>query len=61
MTRVLLTWAGGAYGLGVSRPLKAASSPYYVIAIDANPYSLHLAEGDERHQARVRAATASAI
>ncbi|MEO6351143.1 MAG: hypothetical protein ABIP53_10885 [Candidatus Limnocylindrales bacterium] len=49
MTRVLLTCAGGSYGLGVSRSLKAASSPYYVIATDADRFSRQRAEGDERH------------
>jgi carbamoyl-phosphate synthase large subunit len=50
MTRVLLTYAGGAYGLGVSRSLKAASDPYYVIATDADRFSIQRAEGDERHR-----------
>ena len=49
-TRVLLTCAGGAYGVGVSRSLKAASTPYYVIATDADRFSFHRAEGDERHR-----------
>jgi carbamoyl-phosphate synthase large subunit len=49
MTRVLLTYAGGAYGLGVSRSLRAAGRGHYVIATDADRFSLQLAEGDERH------------
>jgi carbamoyl-phosphate synthase large subunit len=49
MTRVLLTYAGGAYGLGVSRSLRAAGRSHYVIATDADRFSLQLAEGDERH------------
>jgi carbamoyl-phosphate synthase large subunit len=50
MTRVLLTYAGGAYGLGVSRSLRAARDPYYVIATDADRFSLQRAEGNERHR-----------
>jgi hypothetical protein len=50
MTRVLLTYAGGAYGLGVSRSLRAAPSNHYVIATDADPFSFHRAEGHERHR-----------
>ena len=50
MTRVLLTYAGGAYGLGVSRSLKAAGRHYHVIATDADRFSLQRAEGDERHR-----------
>lgn len=50
MTRVLLTNAGGAYGLGVSRSLRAASNPYHVIATDADRFSIQRAEGDERHR-----------
>jgi carbamoyl-phosphate synthase large subunit len=45
---VLLTCAGGAYGLGVSRSLKAAG--HTVIATDADRYSFQRAEGDERHR-----------
>ncbi len=50
MTRVLLTYAGGAYGLGVSRSLKAARRDYHVIATDADRFSLQRAEGHERHR-----------
>ena len=50
MTRVLLTYAGGSYGLGVSRSLKVASVPYHVIATDADRFSIQRAEGDERHR-----------
>ena len=50
MSRVLLTYAGGAYGLGVSRSLRAASSPHHVIATDADRFSFHRAEGEERHR-----------
>lgn len=46
--RVLLTCAGGAYGLGVSRSLKAAG--HYVIATDADRFSFQRAEGDERQR-----------
>jgi biotin carboxylase len=49
MIRVLLTNAGGTYGLGVSRSLRAASRPYRVIATDADRFSLQRVEGDERH------------
>ena len=49
MTRVLLTYAGGIYGLGVSRSLKASSNPYHVIAADSDRFSRQRAEGDERH------------
>jgi carbamoyl-phosphate synthase large subunit len=44
--RVLLTCAGGAYGLGVSRSLKAAG--HFVVASDADRYSFQRVEGDER-------------
>ncbi|MEA2676774.1 MAG: hypothetical protein QOJ81_915 [Chloroflexota bacterium] len=47
---MLLTCAGGAYGLGVARSLRAASTPYYVIATDADRFSFQRAEGDERHR-----------
>jgi hypothetical protein len=50
VTRVLLTYAGGAYGLGVTRSLKARPSAYHVIATDADRFSIHRAEGDERHR-----------
>ena len=50
MSRVLITYAGGTYGLGVSRSLKAASTPHHVIATDADPFSFHRAQGDERHR-----------
>ena len=50
MTRVLLTNAGSAYGLGVSRSLRAAAARHYVIATDADRFSLQRAEGDERHR-----------
>ncbi|MEP7158559.1 MAG: hypothetical protein ABI797_03970 [Chloroflexota bacterium] len=50
MSRVLLTNAGGTYGLGVSRSLKAASRPHHVIATEADRFSFHRAEGDERHR-----------
>ena len=50
MTRVLLTYAGGAYGLGVSRSLRAAGGRYHVIATDADRFSLQRAEGDQRHR-----------
>ncbi|HUR16944.1 MAG TPA: hypothetical protein VMZ33_06640 [Candidatus Limnocylindrales bacterium] len=50
MTRVLLTCAGGAYGLGVSRSLRASSNPYHVIATDADRFSFQRAEGDERRR-----------
>lgn len=47
MTRVLLTYAGGPYGLGVARSLKLAG--HFVIAADADHFSIQRAEGDERH------------
>ena len=50
MTRVLLTYAGGAYGLGVSRSLRAAGTSYHVIATDADRFSRQRAEGDELHR-----------
>jgi glutathione synthase/RimK-type ligase-like ATP-grasp enzyme len=50
MTRVLLTYAGGAYGLGVARSLRAAGGRYHVVATDADRFSLQRAEGDERHR-----------
>ena len=46
---MLLTYSGGAYGLGVSRSLAAADRGYHVIATDADRFSLHRAEGNERH------------
>src|SRR5262245_48647495 len=49
MARVLLTYAGGAYGLGVARSLMAAGTQHHVIAADADRYSIHRAEGHERH------------
>lgn len=49
MTRVLYTFAGGSYGLGIARSLRAASRGYYLIAADADPYSLQRAEADEMH------------
>ncbi|CAN5796255.1 hypothetical protein BH24CHL5_BH24CHL5_04090 [soil metagenome] len=50
MISVLVTYAGGAYGLGVTRSLKAASRPYRVIATDADRFSIQRAEGDEAHR-----------
>ncbi len=50
MSRVLITYAGGTYGLGVSRSLKAASPPHHVIATDADRFSFERAEGDERYK-----------
>jgi carbamoyl-phosphate synthase large subunit len=50
MARVVLTYAGGSYGLGVSRSLRAATDPHYVIATDADRFSFQRAEGDERHR-----------
>jgi hypothetical protein len=50
VTRVLVTYAGGAYGLGVSRSLRAAATGHHVIATDADRYSLQRAEGHERHR-----------
>jgi carbamoyl-phosphate synthase large subunit len=47
---VLLTYAGGTYGLGVSRSLRAAGGRHRVIATDADRYSIQRAEGDERHR-----------
>jgi carbamoyl-phosphate synthase large subunit len=49
MTRVLVTFAGGSYGLGITRSLKAAARRHYVIGADADIYSLARAETDERH------------
>jgi glutathione synthase/RimK-type ligase-like ATP-grasp enzyme len=49
VTRVLLTHAGGAYGLGVARSLRAADRAYHVIATDPDRFSLQRAEGHERH------------
>ena len=49
MIRVLLTYAGGTYGLGVSRSLRAASRPYYVIGTDADRFSFQRVEADERY------------
>lgn len=53
MTRVLVTFAGGSYGLGITRALRAANETlgrgYYVIAADADVYSLQRAEADEKH------------
>jgi biotin carboxylase len=48
LTSVILTCAGGPYGLGVSRSLRAASRAYRIIATDADRFSLQRAEGDER-------------
>jgi carbamoyl-phosphate synthase large subunit len=50
MIRVLLTCAGGSYGLGVARSLWAARDRYHVIATDADRYSRQRAEGDEVHR-----------
>ena len=49
MKRVLVTFAGGSYGLGITRSLKAATGQYHVIAADSDRYSLQRAEGDERY------------
>jgi carbamoyl-phosphate synthase large subunit len=49
MIRVLVTFAGGSYGLGITRFLRAAARPYHVIGADADVYSLARAETDERH------------
>lgn len=49
MSRVLLTCAGGSYGLGVARSLRAAGDRHYVIATDADRFSRQRAEGDEIH------------
>lgn len=47
---MLITYAGGTYGLGVARSLKAAYDRYHVIATDADRFSLLRSEGDERHR-----------
>jgi carbamoyl-phosphate synthase large subunit len=47
MTTVLVTYAGGAYGLGVTRSLRAAG--HHVIATDADRFSIQRAETDEKH------------
>ncbi|MEO7119061.1 MAG: hypothetical protein ABIZ34_08835 [Candidatus Limnocylindrales bacterium] len=47
---MLLTHAGRAYGLGVSRSLRESSDRYHVIATDPDRFSLQRAEGDERHR-----------
>ncbi len=53
MTRVLVTFAGGSYGLGITRSLKATGKAvgdrYEVIAADSDVYSLARAETRERH------------
>lgn len=53
MTRVLVTFAGGSYGLGITRALRSANEAkrrgYYIIAADADIYSLQRAEADEKH------------
>lgn len=48
MTRVLVTFAGGSYGLGITRSLYAADHGYEVIAADSDRYSLMRAEADVR-------------
>ena len=48
MTTVLVTFAGGSYGLGITRSLRVAGRGYRVIAADADRFSLARAEADER-------------
>lgn len=49
LIRVLVTGAGGAPGLGLTRSLKAADQPYFTIGIDADKYTIHRAETDEKY------------
>lgn len=49
MPRILVTFAGGSYGLGITRSLKGADRPHHVIGADSDIYSLARAETDEKH------------
>lgn len=49
MKRVLVTSAGGAPAIGLTRSLQAAPERRYTVGIDADKYNLHRAVTDERH------------
>lgn len=49
MPRILVTFAGGSYGLGITRSLQAADRSHHVVGADADIYSLARAETDEKH------------
>ena len=44
-----MTGAGGAPGLGLTRSLRSAKQPYYIIGVDADKYTIHRSETDEKH------------
>lgn len=48
MKRILVTGAGGAASLNLTRSLRMAGEPYYLIGADSNRYNLARAETDER-------------
>ncbi|MEX0761267.1 MAG: carboxylate--amine ligase [Dehalococcoidia bacterium] len=49
MKRIMVTGAGGAPSIGLTRSLKAATAPYRVIGIDADKYNIHRAISDEKY------------
>lgn len=49
MKRILVTFAGGTGGRGVSIALKSAQEPVHVIAVDAEKFSLARSVADQRH------------
>lgn len=49
MKRILVTFAGGTGGRGVSIALRASSEPVHLIAVDAEKFSLARSVADERH------------
>lgn len=49
MKRVMVTYAGGAAGIGFTRSLQSAPELFYTIGLDSNAFMLQRAETDERH------------
>ncbi len=49
MKRVMITYAGGAAGIGFTRSLQAAPELFYTIGLDSNAFMLQRAETDEKH------------
>jgi carbamoyl-phosphate synthase large subunit len=49
MKRILITGAGGAASLNLTRSLRLADEPFHLVGVDSNRYNLARAETDERY------------
>ena len=49
MKKILVTFAGGELGVGVTRSLRASDGDLHIVGVDASPFHIQQAEVDERY------------